>query len=58
MTKTVAVRILEDMNAEVERRMLTDPAARDRDKASYLTMLIRAGMDARDKVKSGDKNDI
>lgn len=45
MTRTVAVRILEDMNAEVEQRMLTDPAARDRDKASYLTMLIRAGMD-------------
>jgi len=58
MTKTVAVRILEDMNAEVERRMLTDPAARDRDKASYLTMLIRAGMDAQTRKMTIDEIDI
>lgn len=47
MTKTVAVRILEGINAEVEERMLSDPMAKDMDKASYLTMLIRAGMDTR-----------
>lgn len=44
MTKTVAIRILADMNKEIEERMLTDPAAKDLDKASYVTLLIRRGI--------------
>ncbi len=49
MTKTVAIRILADMNKEIEERMLTDPAAKDRDKASYVTLLLRRGIEASDK---------
>jgi hypothetical protein len=55
MTKTVAIRILADMNKEIEERMLTDPAAKDRDKASYVTLLLRRGIEASDKKEDDEE---
>lgn len=46
MTKTVAIRILANIHEEIKERMLTDPAAKDLDKASYVTLLIRRGINA------------